>query len=86
MTLLPVIGGIAALLAAALVGGAFTGVFAAADLSGAFFFVALLAALMAASFVGIFFQVVVVFAATDQPIPELDLDLATTFAPARRGR
>ncbi len=86
MTLLPVIGGIAALLAAALVGGAFTGVVAAADLPGAFFFVALLAALMAASFVGIFFQVVVVFAATDQPIPELDLDLATTFAPARRGR
>ena len=66
MIWLPVLGGIAALIGGAAVGGALAGIFAAAHLHGAIFVLALIAGLFVASFVSIFFQTGVVFAATER--------------------
>ena len=65
MIVLPVIGGLASLLGALIVGGALGGIFAALG-TRALGIVAIFGALWAAGAISIFFQVAVVFAATDR--------------------
>jgi hypothetical protein len=65
MIVLPVIGGLSSLLGALIVGGALGGIFAATG-TKALAIVAIFAALWAAGAISIFFQVAVVFAATDR--------------------